>query len=65
MEAFWSIILVLNLAGTTTITEDIPTKVTGAQCLEIAENFLQKKPQYKKHVLQYGCVIKVNRTTEK
>ena len=56
MITFWSIILVLNQG--TTLLKDLPAASTGEACIEIAENFLQEKPEYRKHVLYYGCIRK-------
>lgn len=56
MLTFWTIILVLNQGNI--ILQDIPTASTGAACLEVVDQLLKEKPDYKKEILYYGCIRK-------
>lgn len=56
MLTFWTIILVLNQGNI--LLQDIPAASTGATCLEVVDQLLKEKPDYKKEILYYGCIRK-------
>ena len=57
MLTFWTIILVLNQG--TILLQELPAASTGTTCLELVDNLLKEKPEYKKNILHYGCIRKV------
>jgi len=56
MITFWSIVLVLHQG--TVLIKDLPATSTGETCIELAESFMQEKPEYKPLVAYYGCIRK-------
>lgn len=56
MLTFWTIILVLNQGAV--VLKDLPAASTGTTCLEVVDQLLKERPDYKKDILYYGCVRK-------
>ena len=56
MLTFWTIILVLNQGAV--VLKDLPAASTGTTCLEVVDQLLKERPDYKKDILYYGCIRK-------